>query len=113
MNRAALETAFAVALTVSAALPARAQAPLPEPAAPSYSPAELDRIVSPVALYPDPLLAQVLAAATYSTEIPDAAQWAELHRSFGGDRLADAINADQAHGNRACRRCCRSLQFSR
>jgi Protein of unknown function (DUF3300) len=95
MNRTALATVFAVTFAAFAAQPARAQAPLPEPAAPSYSAAELDRIVSPIALYPDPLLAQVLAAATYSTQIPDAAQWADSHRSFGGDRLADAINADQ------------------
>jgi hypothetical protein len=42
------------------------QAPLPYPPPPtaSYPPQELDRIVSPVALYPDPLLAQVLAATT-------------------------------------------------
>ena len=95
MTRTALATVFTVTFTAFGVPPARAQAPLPEPAAPSYAPAELDRIVSPVALYPDPLLAQVLAAATYSTEIPDAAQWADNHRSFTGDRLADAINADQ------------------
>src|SRR6185503_1763100 len=95
MNRTALATVFAVTLAALAAPPARAQAPLPEPVAPSYPPAELDRIVSPIALYPDPLLAQVLAAASYSTEIPDAAQWADSHRAFSGDRLADAINADQ------------------
>src|SRR5476649_533438 len=35
--------------------PASASLPLP----PSYPPAELDRVVSPIALYPDPLLAQV------------------------------------------------------
>jgi hypothetical protein len=37
----------------------------------------------------------VLAAATYSTEIPDAARWADSHRPVNGDRLADAISADQ------------------
>jgi uncharacterized protein DUF3300 len=95
MNRTALAAVFAVAFAASAAQPAHAQDPLPEAVASSYSAAELDRIVSPVALYPDPLLAQVLAAATYSTEIPDAARWADTHRSFGGDRLANAINADQ------------------
>jgi hypothetical protein len=95
MTRPAFAKVFSVALAAVAASPAHAQAPLPEPVAPSYSSAELDRIVSPVALYPDPLLAQVLAAATYSTEIPDAARWADSHRSFSGDRLADAINADQ------------------
>jgi uncharacterized protein DUF3300 len=94
MNRIALATMCALALTAVVASPVRAQAPLPGPPTQSYSPAELDRIVSPIALYPDPLLAQVLAAATYSSEIPDAARWADSHRSFSGDRLADAINVD-------------------
>jgi len=48
MNRTALATLFAVTITVVAAPPSRAQAPLPAPAAPFYSPAELDRIVSPL-----------------------------------------------------------------
>jgi hypothetical protein len=80
-----------------------AQAPLPTPqappaatqVAPSYPPAELDRIVSPIALYPDPLLAQVLAAATFPQDIPDAARWADEHHLLAGRRLTDAIAADQ------------------
>jgi Protein of unknown function (DUF3300) len=35
--------------------------------------------VPPVAPYPDPLLAQVLAAATYASQIPEAARWADAH----------------------------------
>ena len=55
-------------------------AALPGPAPAAYPAAELDRIVSPIALYPDPLLAQVLAAATFYDQIPDAAGWAgSLH----------------------------------
>src|SRR5437867_9185679 len=53
--------------------------PVPQPAPVAFPPAELDRIVSPIALYPDPLLAQVLAAATFSDQIPAAAQWADQH----------------------------------
>src|SRR5665213_2231202 len=45
-------------------------------APPSYPPPELDRLVQRVALYPDPLLAQVLSASTFANEIPDAARWA-------------------------------------
>lgn len=48
-----------------------------------------------VALYPDPLLAQVLAAATYPDQIPDAARWADEHHYLTGQALADAIQADQ------------------
>ena len=62
---------------------------------PSYSPEQLDKMVSRIALYPDPLLAQVLAAATFSDHIPDAAKWADEHHYLRGDELAQAITADQ------------------
>jgi hypothetical protein len=70
-------------------------APYPQQAPPSFPPAELDRVVSRIALYPDPLLAQVMAAATYSDQIPQAAGWADQHHYLTGDALAAAINADQ------------------
>ncbi|HLV86783.1 MAG TPA: DUF3300 domain-containing protein [Candidatus Sulfotelmatobacter sp.] len=57
-------------------------------------PQQLDGLVSRIALYPDPLLAQVLTAATYSDQIPEAAQWANEHASLHGDALADAIRED-------------------
>jgi len=50
--------------------------------------------VSPVALYPDPLLAQVLAAATFSQDIPEAARWADQHHYLTGQALTAAISAD-------------------
>ena len=80
---------------------------LPEPSAPpgrsalsptspgDYPPRELDRIVSPVALYPDPLLAQLLAAATFAPEIPDAARWADQHHYLAPAALAAAVAADR------------------
>ena len=73
------------------------QAPLPAPpaAAPVFQPQELDRIVSPIALYPDPLLAQVLAAATFAADIPAAAQWADQHHYLTGEALTNAIAMDQ------------------
>jgi hypothetical protein len=71
--------------------PVPAGAPLP----PAYPPQELERIVSPIALYPDPLLAQVLTAATFWTEIPDAARWADEHHYLTGQALTQAMAADQ------------------
>src|SRR5579862_741429 len=62
---------------------------------PSYPPGELDRLVQRVALYPDALLAQVLSAATFSDQIPDAARWADQHHYLTGDALARAISEDQ------------------
>ncbi len=61
---------------------------------PSFSPEQLDRLVSNIALYPDPLLAQVLAAATFPDQIPDAAKWADEHHYLTGDQLATAISED-------------------
>jgi hypothetical protein len=70
---------------------ALAQAPPPPP---SFSPQQLDQLVAPYALYPDPLLAQVLTAATFSNEIPDADGWARAHGYLTGDVLARAISED-------------------
>jgi hypothetical protein len=64
------------------------------PQAPNYSPQQLDGMVARIALYPDPLLAQVLTAATFSNEIPDAAGWARAHTYLTGDALARAIQDD-------------------
>lgn len=61
---------------------------------PAYSPEQLDKVVTRVALYPDPLLAQVLAAATFPDQIPDAAAWADQHHYLRGSALASAIAAD-------------------
>ena len=62
--------------------------------APSFTPEQLDKLVARIALYPDSLLAQVLAAATYSNQIPDAARWADQHHYLTGQALADAIQED-------------------
>jgi hypothetical protein len=95
MKRSLLILQFFIAAIIPAA-PMLAQAPLPEAAPPpSYSLQELDRILSPIALYPDPLLAQVLAAATYSSEIPDAARWADTHHYLTDGRLTQAIAEDR------------------
>lgn len=80
-------------LSCLSSLPAMAQNDGPPP--PSYSPGDLDRLVSRIALYPDPLLAQVLAGATFPDQIPDAAQWSDQHHYLSGNELADAITADQ------------------
>ena len=64
-------------------------------APPSFAPGQLDQLVARIALYPDPLLAQVLAAATYPNDIPAATQWADQHHYLTGQALAAAISADQ------------------
>jgi hypothetical protein len=69
--------------------PTFAQAP------PSFGPGQLDQLTARIALYPDPLLAQVLAAATYPNDIPAAAGWADQHHYLAGQALANAISEDQ------------------
>jgi hypothetical protein len=76
-------------LAVLAVVPAVVQAQ------PSFPPGQLDQLVARIALYPDPLLAQVLAGATYSDQIPDAAGWADQHHYLTGQALANAITGDQ------------------
>ena len=55
---------------------------------------QLDQLVSRIALYPDPLLAQVLAASTHWEQIAEAAAWAQEHSYLKGDALSAAIEAD-------------------
>lgn len=66
-----------------------AQAPAPAPAR-LLSPAELDTLVAPVALYPDGLLGQVLAASTYPLEVVEAGQWSQAHSDLQGSQLVEA-----------------------
>ena len=61
---------------------------------PPLSPPLSDQLVGRIALYPDPLLAQVLTASTFWNEIPDAAAWADQHSYLKGDALAEAIKED-------------------
>jgi hypothetical protein len=64
-------------------------------APPFYPPPELERLVQRIALYPDPLLAQVLSASTFTDEIPDAANWSDRHHYLTGEALARAISEDR------------------
>src|SRR6185437_9404119 len=53
-----------------------------------YSPEQLDNLLAPIALYPDPLLAQVLPAATFTDQIDDAARYV---REYGQDGVDEQI----------------------
>jgi hypothetical protein len=48
------------------------------------SPEQLDNLLAPVALYPDPLLAHILVAATFVDQIEDAARWMRAHNDPNG-----------------------------
>jgi len=62
-----------------------------EPAAAMLPPEQLDSLVAPIALYPDPLLAQTLVAATYPLEIIQLQQWLVKNPGLKDKALADAV----------------------
>ena len=70
---------------------AQATAPATQPATPvDTSPAGLDHLLAPVALYPDALLMQVLAASVNSQEVLDAGNWLLENKSLQGTQIDEA-----------------------
>src|SRR6478672_9489011 len=57
---------------------------------PLLKPQELDQLVAPIALYPDPLLSTVLIASTYPLEVVQAERWLNQNRNLKGDQLSKA-----------------------
>jgi hypothetical protein len=55
---------------------------------------QLDSLVAPIALYPDPLLAQVLAASTYPLELVQLQNWLAKHGDLKGQALTDAVQKE-------------------
>jgi hypothetical protein len=53
---------------------------------------ELQQLVAPIALYPDALVAQILAASTYPTEIVEADRWIQNHPNVKGEELAKEVD---------------------
>jgi hypothetical protein len=58
---------------------------------PKIPPEQLESLVAPIALYPDPLLAQTLVASTYPLEIVQLQQWLLKHKDLKDKALADAV----------------------
>ncbi|MGA7188787.1 MAG: DUF3300 domain-containing protein [Candidatus Acidiferrales bacterium] len=65
------------------------------PQAPAYTPQtpeQLQQLVAPIALYPDSLVAQVLAGSTFPAQIVEADRWVQDHSDLKGDALAQAVD---------------------
>jgi hypothetical protein len=75
----------------SAYAPQQTTSPKPAGEVAKIPPEQLDSLVAPIALYPDPLLAQVLAAATYPLEIILLQRWLEQNKGLKDKALADAV----------------------
>src|SRR5258708_4935870 len=56
------------------------------------SPQQLQQLVAPIALYPDALVAQILAASTYPTQIVEAERWMQSHSDLKGGELAKEVD---------------------
>jgi hypothetical protein len=80
MKRAAFGALFLFALPGLVAQ----QAPQPPPPGQTLSPDQLEGLVAPIALYPDPLLSQILVASTYPLELVQASQWLQRNGNLAG-----------------------------
>lgn len=58
----------------------------------TYTPAQINQWVAPIALYPDALLSQVLMAATYPANVVQAVQWSKDHPSLQGDAAIQGVS---------------------
>jgi len=79
-------------LPVSNPAPANAGPAQPGPAPGKATQQQLEQLVSPIALYPDMLVAQILAASTYPTQIVEADRWLHAHPNLKGKQLSDAVS---------------------
>jgi hypothetical protein len=84
-----------LAIALLAPIVASAQTPSPQATASSpqlLKPEELDQLVAPIALYPDPLLAEVLMASAYPLDIVQAERWLAANKNLKGDQLKAAVD---------------------
>ncbi|MGD0469589.1 MAG: DUF3300 domain-containing protein [Terriglobales bacterium] len=71
------------------------QAPAQDAQAPPYTqqtPEQLQRLVAPIALYPDSLVAQILAASTFPEQVVEADRWVQANPDLKGDALGKAVD---------------------
>jgi len=82
-------------ITVSAQDQDAQAAPPQGTQAPPYAqqtPEQLQRLVAPIALYPDSLVAQVLAASTFPDEVVEADRWVQANPDLKGQALGQAVD---------------------
>src|ERR1700729_4223397 len=96
-GRLLLALAIVVGTAVSAVAqqPAAPSAPAPASSQPDQAllkPEQLEALVAPIALYPDALLANMLAAATYPLEVVEADRWIKENKNLKGDALKPPVD---------------------
>src|SRR6476660_6651401 len=78
---------FVALAPVASAQNQPAPGPASAPAQDLLQPGQIDALVSPIALYSDTLLAEVLMASTYPLEVVQAARWVDENKNLKGDAL--------------------------
>src|SRR5262249_34905366 len=58
------------------------------------TPEQLQRLVAPIALYPDSLVAQILAGATFPEQVVEADRWVQAHPDLKGEALGQAVDQE-------------------
>ncbi len=80
----------------NAAAPAQDATPAgqgaPGPTYMQQAPEQLQQLVAPIALYPDSLVAQILAASTFPEQVVEADRWVQAHPDLKGDDLGKAVD---------------------
>ena len=64
----------------------------PTPPYTQQSPEQLQQLVAPIALYPDSLVAQILAASTFPEQVVEADRWVQANPDLKGDALGHAVD---------------------
>jgi Protein of unknown function (DUF3300) len=84
-----------VVLTTARAGPAAqsdASSAPPQVQAAQQTVVQLQQIVAPIALHPDALVAQILAAATYPDQVVEADRWMQQHSDLKEEKLGEEVN---------------------
>jgi uncharacterized protein DUF3300/endosialidase-like protein len=92
MKTSVVVLAFLLAIFGAGRAGAQDQPASTEPQQQLLDAGQLDQLVAPIALYPDPLLAQVLMASTYPLEVVQADRFAKANKSLKGDKLTTALD---------------------
>ena len=73
------------------------QPPAQPPSGQPYTeqtPEQLQQLVAPIALYPDSLVAQILAASTFPEQVVEADRWVQSHPDLKGEALGGAVDQE-------------------
>ena len=80
---------FVLLLVATGSVPAQSQTSQPQST--TLKPEEIEALVAPIALYPDPVLSQALMASTYPLEIVLAARWIKANPNIKGEAAVKAV----------------------